>query len=80
MRLRIALAVLLVGGISGMAGGQWRGVVGYDPEIGTVYDGVVHDVRPTVSADLRYVQINVGSGMAIIEEIEDFEVVTPGIF
>ena len=79
MRLRIALAVLLLCGVSGMAGGQW-GAVGYDPEIGTVFDGVVHDVRPTVSADLRYVQINVGSGMAVIEEIEDFEVVTPGIF
>jgi len=78
MRLRIALAVLLLAGLSGLAGGQYA--VGYDPEIGTVYDGVVHDIRPTVSADLRYVQINVGSGMSIIEEIEDFEVVTPGIF
>ena len=53
-----------------------RGAVGYDPEIGTVFDGVVHDVRVTVSHDLRYVQINVGSGMSIIDEIVDFVVIT----
>ena len=53
-----------------------RGAVGYDPEIGTVFDGVVHDIRVTVSHDLRYVQINIGSGISIIEEIVDFVVVT----
>jgi hypothetical protein len=74
MALRAVLAVLLLLGIVGVAGGQ--GAVGYDPDVGTVFDGVVHDVRPTVSADLRYVQINVGSGMAVIIEIDDFQVIT----
>lgn len=73
MRLRVVLAVLMLAGIAGMTGGQ--GVAAYDPEIGTVSDGVVHDVEVTVSADHRYVQINVGSGTAIIEEIEDFVVI-----
>ena len=52
------------------------GAVGYDPEIGTVFDGVVHDIRPTVSADRRYVQLDVGSGMAVIIRIDNFVVVT----
>ncbi len=52
------------------------GAVGYDPDIGTVQDGVVHDIRPTVSADRRYVQLDVGSGMAVIIRIDNFQVVT----
>ncbi len=45
-------------------------------DIGTVFDGVVHDIRPTVSADRRYVQLDVGSGMAVIIRIDNFQVVT----
>jgi hypothetical protein len=52
------------------------GAVGYDPEIGTVFDGVIHDIRVTVSEDLRYVQINIGSGLSSIIEIDDFVVIT----
>lgn len=52
------------------------GAVGYDPDIGTVFDGVVHDIRPTVSADRRYVQLDVGSGIAVIIRIDNFQVVT----
>ena len=52
------------------------GAVGYDPDIGTVQDGVVHDIRPTVSADRRYVQLDVGSAEAIIIRIDNFQVVT----
>ena len=74
MALRIVLAVLMLVGIAGLVGGQ--GVVGYDPEIGTVSDGIVHDVQVVVSADRRYVQINIYSGMAIIIDIEDFVVIT----
>ena len=74
MALRMALAVLMLLGVAGFTGGQ--GAVGYDPEIGTVSDGVVHDVQVTVSADRRYVQLNFFSGMAIIIDIDDFVVVT----
>jgi len=52
------------------------GAVGYTPEIGTVQDGVVHDVRATVSADRRYVQMNLQPSVAIIERIDNFMVVT----
>lgn len=52
------------------------GAVGYTPDVGTVQDGIVHDIRATVSADRRYVQINVGAGMAIIERIDNFQVIT----
>ena len=43
--------------------------VGYDPEIGTVQDGIVFDVRPTVSADRRYVQMDMRPSIATIEDI-----------
>ena len=52
------------------------GAVGYDPDVGTVQDGVVHDIRPTVSADRRYVQLDVGSAIAVIIRIDNFQVVT----
>ena len=74
MARRITLAALMLLGVAGLTGGQ--GAVGYDPEIGTVSDGVVHDVQVTVSADRRYVQLNFFSGMAIIIDIDDFVVVT----
>jgi len=74
MALRVTLAVLMLLGVAGFVGGQ--GAVGYDPEIGTVSDGVVNDVQVTVSADRRYVQINFFSGMAIIIDIDDFVVIT----
>jgi hypothetical protein len=41
-----------------------------------VSDGIISDLRPTVSADLRYVQINVGIGNANIIRIDNFQVVT----
>jgi len=80
MRLSVVLAFLAVLVFAGQADSQWTGVVGYDPEIGTVQDGVIHDVRPVVSADRRYVQITVYSGMAEIIDITNFEVVSGGIF
>jgi hypothetical protein len=83
MRVSVLLAALLVLGLAAETGSQIvpiTGAVGYDPEIGTVMDGVVHDVRPTVSADRRYVQIDIRSGLATIEDITEFEVVTGGIF
>ena len=52
------------------------GAVGYTPEVGTVQDGVVHDVRATVSADRRYVQMNLQPSFAIIERIDNFQVIT----
>lgn len=52
------------------------GAVGYDPDVGTVQDGVVHDIRATVSADRRYVQLDIGSGTATIIRIDNFQVVT----
>ena len=52
------------------------GAVGYDPDIGTVQDGIVHDIRATVSADRRYVQLDVGSAEAVIIRIDNFVVVT----
>lgn len=76
MTLRTALIALALTGIAGLALAQGIGVVGYDPEIGTVQDGVVHDIRPTVSADRRYVQLDVGSAVAIIIRIDNFQVIT----
>ena len=76
MTLRTAIFALALAGIAGLALAQGIGVVGYDPEIGTVFDGIVHDIRPTVSADRRYVQLDVGSGMSVIIRIDNFQVVT----
>ena len=80
MRLSIVLAFVALLGFATQTGGQWGGAVGYDPEIGTVMEGVVHDVRPVVSADRRYVQITVRSGISVIEDIYELEVITGGIF
>ncbi len=56
------------------------GAVGYQPDIATVQDGIVSDMRPTVSADRRYVQIDCRPATAVIERIDNFMVVTGGIF
>jgi len=56
------------------------GAVGYTPVIATAQDGIVHDVQATVSADLRYVQINLRPSAAVIEQIDNFEVITGGFF
>jgi type II secretory pathway component GspD/PulD (secretin) len=57
-----------------------EGAVGYDPDIGTVQDGIVFDVRPTVSADRRYVQMDLRPSVATIDQMDEFETVTAGIF
>ena len=57
-----------------------EGAVGYDPDIGTVQDGIVFDVRPTVSADRRYVQMDLRPSVAVIERIDNFQTVTSGLF
>ena len=56
------------------------GVVGYQPDIATAQDGIVSDLRPTVSADQRYVQIDCRPSVAVIERIDNFMVVTGGIY
>ena len=76
--MSVILAVLMVVGFAASTGGQ--GAVGYDPEIGTVMEGVVHDVRPTLSHDRRYVQITVGSGVAEILDMYEFETIVGGFF
>jgi len=57
-----------------------EGAVGYDPDIGTVQDGIVFDVRPTVSADRRYVQMDLRPSIAVVEDITEFETITTGVF
>ena len=57
-----------------------EGAVGYDPDIGTVQDGIVFDVRPTISADRRYVQMDLRPSVAVVEDIVDFQTITTGIF
>jgi hypothetical protein len=53
------------------------GAVGYTPEIATVIGGIIADVSVSVSADRRYVQINVNNiGVATIDGIDNFQVVT----
>ena len=54
--------------------------VGYTPDIGTVQDGIVFDVRPTVSADRRYVQMDLRPSLAVVERIDNFQVITGGVF
>ena len=78
MRLSVILALLIVVGFASRTHSQ--GAVGYDPEIGTVMEGVVHDVRPIISHDRRYVQITVGSGVAEIIDITEFETIVGGIY
>jgi len=81
MRLSVILASVMVLAFAADVGSQAiTGAVGYDPEIGTVTEGVIHDVRPVVSADRRYVQITVRSGLADVIDITEFETITPGIF
>ncbi len=57
-----------------------EGAVGYSPDIGTVQDGIVFDVRPTVSADRRYVQMDLRPSVAVIERIDNFQTITTGLF
>jgi type II secretory pathway component GspD/PulD (secretin) len=57
-----------------------EGAVGYTPEIGTVQDGIVFDVRPTVSADRRYVQMDLRPSVAVIERIDNFNTIVAGVF
>ncbi len=52
-----------------------EGAVGYDPEIGTVQDGIVSDVRAIVSADRRYVQLDLRPTVSNIVAIDNFVVV-----
>ena len=82
MRLSVLLAVAMLMAFAAEAGSQgyYPGVVGYDPEIGTVQDGVVHDVRPVVSHDRRYVMITFYSGLADVIDITEFETIVGGIF
>ena len=56
-----------------------EGAVGYDPTIGTVQDGVVFDVRPTVSADRRYVQLDLRPSVAVVKSIDNFLVIEPSL-
>lgn len=77
MRWNVILAVLVMLAVATSVEGQWiRGAVGYDPEIGTVQDGIFLDVRPVISADRRYIQMTFNTGIAVVEEIDDFEVIT----
>ena len=55
------------------------GQVGYDPEIGTVQDGIVGDVRAVVSPDRRYVQLNLRPTVSTIVAIDNFVVVTSDV-
>ncbi|HUU43376.1 MAG TPA: hypothetical protein VMX57_06325, partial [Planctomycetota bacterium] len=58
-----------------------EGAVGYDPDIGTVQDGIVFDVRPTVSADRRYVQMDLRPSIAVVQRpIREFQTITTGVF
>ncbi|MDR4507814.1 MAG: hypothetical protein MRJ65_06190 [Candidatus Brocadiaceae bacterium] len=43
------------------------------PEIGTIPEGTTFDVRPIVSADRKYVYLEVTPSVFQIEEIQDFE-------
>ena len=54
------------------------GQVAYDPEIGTVQDGVVGDVRATVSADRRYVQLDMRPTLSVVLAIDNFLVIVGG--
>lgn len=78
MRWNVILAVLVLLAVATSLEGQFMGggAVGYDPEIGTVQDGIFLDVLPVVSADRRYVMMTVTPGIAVVEEIDEFEVVT----
>jgi type II secretory pathway component GspD/PulD (secretin) len=51
-----------------------------DPTIDTVQDGIVFDVRPTVSADRRYVQMDLRPSLSVVEEMREFQVSGGGLF
>ena len=53
-----------------------EGAVGYDPTISTIQDGIVFDVRPTVSADRRYVQLDLRPAVARVIAIDNFPVLS----
>ena len=85
----LMIAGLMAGGLLwGQAGGVFGGnsamdistevvggQVGYDPEIGTVQDGVIGDVRATVSADRRYVQLDMHPTVSRVVAIDNFLVI-----
>jgi len=52
------------------------GAVGYTPTIATVQDGIVGDVRATVSADRRYVQLDMRPTVSAVISIDNFLVVS----
>ena len=51
------------------------GAVGYNPTIGTVQDGIVGDVKATVSADRRYVQLDMRPTISTVIAIDNFLVI-----
>jgi len=53
------------------------GVVAYDPEISTVSSGVVLDVQPTVSQDLKYVTITTQVQNSSLLALHNFQVASP---
>jgi hypothetical protein len=79
-RLVLTAAALLCGGVSASAqqvppffGG---GVVAYDPEVAVIQSGALMDVRATVSADRKYVTLDMRNTNSNVRSLQPFPVVT----
>ncbi|MGE5609045.1 MAG: hypothetical protein ACM359_07310 [Bacillota bacterium] len=82
MAMHVWLAALVGVGMAGVAGAQVAsrdfynrgGVALYDPEIGVVASGPVVVVRPTVSADRKYVTMAMAPQITQVVRIDRFPV------
>jgi hypothetical protein len=67
----IVVAALCLGPITARA--QFGGVAIFEPEIGVVNSGVVMDVQPTVSADRKYVTMNMRAAQSQLLALHVFQ-------
>ena len=73
--ISVSKIITYIADITGEAGGGWGGAAEvYDPTIGAIPVGVTLDVKPTVSADRRYVQVDLRPQVADmdIDELRNF--------
>ena len=75
-RLSAIVVFVVVGLITTQATAQsffGGGAIGFEPEISTVSSGVILDVQPTVSQDLKYVTINAQAESSQLLALHQFQ-------
>ena len=83
MKRFLTIIGLSIGGLSAMATAQVPfinrgGVTAFDPEIDVVNSGVINDVQAVVSADRKYVTLNMRPSNSTLVEIHTIQFGGPG--